>query len=124
VAEITADQVRDLLTGTHEYLAAGQAAAKARESLGRLFLATARQAKVGLRELSAVSGLHHSTIRAMLQHAIGPRLPDGWEQPELPVLAGLGPNPAPELRRNRPTRTVEPPSSAPIAVTAAAGMTL
>ncbi|MDR2974999.1 MAG: hypothetical protein LBV00_09895 [Propionibacteriaceae bacterium] len=90
MAEITADQVHDLLTSTHEFIAAGEAATKARDTLGHLFLDIARQAKVGLRELSAVSGLHHSTIRAMLHRAIGPGLPDGWEQPELPILAELG----------------------------------
>jgi hypothetical protein len=80
VAKITADQVHDLLTGTHAYIGAGQAA-KARDRLGRLD--TARQAKVGLRELSAVSGLQHSTVRAMLQHAIGPGPAGVWEQPML-----------------------------------------
>ena len=90
MAEITAAQVHDLLIGTHEYLTTGETAAHARDDLGHLFLDVARQAKVGLRELSAISGLHHSTIRAMINHAAGPVLPDGWEQPELPIPADLG----------------------------------
>jgi hypothetical protein len=102
VAEITADQVHALLTGTHEYMAAGQAATQARDHLGRLFLDTARRAKVGLRELSAVSGLHHATIRAMLQRAIGPGLPDGWDQPALPIV--VEPAASPILERRHVTR--------------------
>ncbi|MDR3360267.1 MAG: hypothetical protein LBO20_06400, partial [Bifidobacteriaceae bacterium] len=60
-----------------------------------------RQAKVGLSQLSAVTGLHHATIKAMIQRAIGPGLSNAWEQPELPILAELtGPVPT------QPTRTV------------------
>ena len=99
MAEITPKQVHDLLTSTHEFLASAEAATKAREQLGHLFLDVARQAKAGLRDLSAVSGLHHTTIRAMIQRAIGPGLPDGWDQPELPIFADLaGPLP-PEPKR-------------------------
>jgi hypothetical protein len=113
VAEITADQVHDLLTSTHEFIAAGEAATKARDTLGHLFLDIARQAQVGLRELSAVSGLHHSTIRAMLHRAIGPGLPDGWEQPELPILAELGQSGsvAEPTRINRPLPPPPPPAT-------------
>jgi hypothetical protein len=123
VAEITADQVHDLLTGTHEFLASAEAATKARDSLGHLFLDVARQAKVGLRELSAVSGLHHSTIRAMLHRAIGPGLPDGWDQPELPIFADLAAGPAPAEPRR--TGRVQPmPPSAPTATRPAPVMAL
>jgi hypothetical protein len=89
VPEITQEQVRDLLTSTHEFLTSAEAATKASEQLGHLFLDVARKAKEGLRDLSAVSGLHHSTIRAMIQRAIGPGLPDGYEQLELPIYADL-----------------------------------
>jgi hypothetical protein len=112
VAEITAAQVHDLLTGTHEFITAGQAAAKARDSLGHLFLDVARQARVGLRELSAATGLHHSTIRAMIQRATGPGLPDGWEQLELPLLAEIG-QPIPGSKPVNRSQPMPPPSAAP-----------
>lgn len=89
MADITPTQVHDLLTGTHEFIVSTNAASEARDMLGRLFLDVARTAKVGLRDLSAVSGLHHATIRAMIQRAIGPGLPDGFVQPELPIWADL-----------------------------------
>jgi hypothetical protein len=123
VAEITADQVHDLLTSTHEYMAAGRAATRARDRLGHLFLDTARQAKVGLRELSAVSGLHHSTIRAMLQRAIGPGLPDGWDQPALPIMVEPAASPIPEHRHVAQGRPVPLPPP-PIASKSAPGLVL
>jgi hypothetical protein len=108
MAEITPQQVHDLLTGTHEFLASAEAATEARQRLSHLFLDVARQAKAGLRDLSAVTGLHHASIRAMIQRAIGPGLPDGWDQPELPIFADLaGPVP-PEPKRANPPRPVPP----------------
>jgi hypothetical protein len=59
MAEITPAQVHDLPTGTHEFIASNKAASDARDVLGHLFLDVARTAKVGLLDLSAVSGLHH-----------------------------------------------------------------
>jgi hypothetical protein len=83
VAEITPEQVHNLLTGTHEYLASAEAATKARDQLGHTLLNVVRQAKVSIKDLTAVTGLHPSTIRAAIRRAVGPGLPDGWEQPEL-----------------------------------------
>jgi hypothetical protein len=83
VPEITADQVHDLLTATQEFIHTADAATKARDALGHLFLDVVLKAKVGLKDLSAVTGLHHATIRAAIQRAVGPGLPDGWEQPSL-----------------------------------------
>jgi hypothetical protein len=83
MAEISPAQVHDLLTATQEFTHAADAAAQARDHLDRLFLDVARTAKVGLRELAAVTGLHHSAIRAAIRRAIGPSLGDGWEQPSL-----------------------------------------
>lgn len=52
--------------------------------------------------LVVISGLHHATIRAMIQRAIGPYLPDGWDQPEHPIFADLdGPLP-PEVGQQHP----------------------
>ena len=116
MAEITQEQVHDLLTGTHEYLASAEAAAITRDRLGHLFLDVARKAKVGLRDLSAVSGLHHATIRAMIQRAIGPGLPDGMEQPELPIYTDLNTGSAPMLgptRNNRIQPMPSPPAASP-----------
>jgi hypothetical protein len=101
VADITSHQVHDLLIGTHEYIVTSKAAADARDTLGHLFLDVARTAKVGLRDLSAVSGLHHATIRAMIQRAIGTGLPDGFVQPELPIFGELAANPPPPPRQER-----------------------
>jgi hypothetical protein len=121
VAEITPEQVHDLLTSTHEFLASAEAAAKARDQLGHLFLDVARQAKAGLRDLAAVSGLHHATIRAMIQRAIGPGLPAGWDQPELPIFAEItGPLPSEPKRINHvqlKSSSVSP-QPAPVASTA------
>jgi hypothetical protein len=88
------------LTSTAEYLQAGQAATKARDNLGRLFLHVARQAKVGLGELSATTGLHNATVRAMIRHAAGPGLPDGWSQPTLIELQEAN-GPTRPIRRQR-----------------------
>ena len=100
MAEITQAQVHDLLTSTAEYLAAGQAATKARDNLGQVFLNIARQAKVGLKELSATTGLHHATVRAMIHHATGPGLPDGWYHPTLTELLDASP-PMRPIHRSR-----------------------
>lgn len=99
--DITQEQVHDLLVGTHAFLTSAEAATKARDHLGHLFLDVARQAKVGLRDLSAVSGLHHSTVRAMIQRAIGPGTQDGWDQPELPIFMDVAAGPVlpPQPRR-------------------------
>ena len=81
--EITPAQVHDLLTATHDFTQAADATTQARDHLDHLFLDVARTAKVGLRELAAVSGLHHSAISAAIRRATGPGLPDGWDQPSL-----------------------------------------
>jgi hypothetical protein len=83
MAEINQTQIHDLLTATQDFAHAADAAAQARDHLDHLFLDVARTAKVGLRELAAVTGLHHSAIRAAIRRAIGPSLGDGWEQPSL-----------------------------------------
>jgi hypothetical protein len=83
MAEINQTQIHDLLTATQDFTHATDAATQARDHLDHLFLDVARTAKVGLRELATVTGLHHSTIRAAIRRAIGPGLPDGWEQPSL-----------------------------------------
>jgi hypothetical protein len=86
VPEITPTQVHNLLTATQDLKTHTTNAAGARDRLGRLLLDTARQAKTGLKELSAVTGLHHSTIHALMRRAAGPSQ-HGWNQPELPVAA-------------------------------------
>jgi hypothetical protein len=59
-------------------------------------------------DLSAVSGLHHVTIRAMIQRAIGPGLTDGSNQPELPIFTDLaGPLP-PEPKRDNHVQPMPP----------------
>jgi hypothetical protein len=110
VAEITPQQVHDLLTGTHEYLTSAQAATNARDQLGQLFLDVARQAKTGLRDLAAVSGLHANTVRAMIQRAIGPGRPDGWDQPELPIFTDLAQPLPSEPKRARSVHPTPPPA--------------
>ncbi len=111
MAEITPEQVHDLLTSTHDYLTSAEAAAQAKDHLGQLFLDVARQAKAGLRDLSAISGLHHTTIRAMIHKAIGPAPPDGWDQPELPIWADLATGPEPELARTNRFRHTPTPAT-------------
>jgi len=113
MAEISADQVHQLLTGTHEFLTSAEAATKARDALGILFLDVARKAKVGLRDLSAVSGLHHATVRAMIQRAIRPGLPDGFEQPELPIYADLAGAAGDVVAVPKPTSGAQTMSAAP-----------
>ena len=95
-------------------LASAEAAALARDQLGHLFLDVARKAKVGLRDLSAICGLHHATIRAMIQRAIGPGLPDGFVQPELPIYAELAVGAVPVVGQSRGNRVQPtPPIPAP-----------
>jgi len=91
VADITPEQVRDLLVATQDYLAIAEAATHGRDTLGHTFLDVARHAKVGLRDIVAITGLHTSTIRAAIRRAAGPGLSDKWEQPE---LEPSGPGPA------------------------------
>jgi hypothetical protein len=83
MSEITPAQVHDLLTATQEYITTADAANDARTRLDHILLDTARSARIGLKQLSVITGLHHSTIRAGIQRAAGPILPDGWEQIEL-----------------------------------------
>jgi hypothetical protein len=83
MAEINPAQIHDLLTATQDFAHATDAAAQARDHLDHLFLDVARTAQVGLRELAAVTGLHHSAIRAAIRRAVGPGVRDGWEQPSL-----------------------------------------
>ena len=97
-------------------------ATTARDDLGRLFLDVARQTKTGLRELSAVSGLHSATIRAMIRRAVGPALPDGFEQPELPIFTDLATGPT--LPEPRTPSRVQPMPSSPMPRPAGTAITL
>jgi hypothetical protein len=107
MAEISPAQIHDLLTATQDFIHAADAASQARDHLDHTFLDVARTAKVGLRELAAVTGLHHSAIRAAIHRAIGPGLPDGWEQPSLiEFMEAIEP-----MRPLRPGRTDPTPSN-------------
>jgi hypothetical protein len=113
VAEITPQQVHELLTATRAFIETTDRATTARDTLGRTFLDVARQAKVGLKDLTAVTGLHPSTIRAAIRRAAGPGHPDRWEQPEL----GFSRPPRP-IQPAKPTRyepLVTVPAPAPAA---------
>ncbi|MDR1186267.1 MAG: hypothetical protein LBK95_02225 [Bifidobacteriaceae bacterium] len=79
--EITPTQVHNLLVRTHEYMASSKQTGQTRDRLGHLLLDTARQAKTSPRDLSAVTGLHHATIRALISRAAGNGSPDGRTQP-------------------------------------------
>jgi hypothetical protein len=83
MAKITPAQVHHQLTATQDFTRAADAATQARDHIDHLFLNVARTAKVGLRELTAVTGPHHAAIRAAIRRAIGPGARDGWEQPSL-----------------------------------------
>jgi hypothetical protein len=89
VAEIAPEDVRLLWAATSTYEETTRTAAIARENLDRTLLEVARRAKVGLSELSAVTGLHPNTVRAGIQRAAGESAID-FEQPELD-LTGLAP---------------------------------
>lgn len=82
MADINPEQVRALLRAVEASREADQVARAARDNLDLALLQTARGARVGLRELSALTGMHHSTIRAGIQRAAGPTTID-FEQPEL-----------------------------------------
>lgn len=82
MADISPEQVRTLLRAVETSREADQVARAARDNLDLALLQTAREARVGLRELSALTGMHHSTIRAGIQRAAGPSTID-FEQPEL-----------------------------------------
>lgn len=102
MAEITPTQVHDLLTATQDFTHATVAAAQARDHPDHTFLNVARTARVDLRELAAVAGPHHSAIRASIRWAVGPSMPDGWEQQELPIFADLN------ARMDCPAMTARP----------------
>jgi hypothetical protein len=90
VPDITPTQVHNLLTTTRQYLASHNQTGQARDQLGRLLLDTARRAKTSPRDLSAVTGLHANTVRALIARAAGHGAPDGWTQPELAIQAKPG----------------------------------
>jgi hypothetical protein len=82
-------------------------------------LTTAREARVGLRELSALTGLHPNSVRAGIQRAAGP-MTTGFEQPELDfgssedlwVVRAASPGSAREAVQEVPVaRPVRPTSS-------------
>jgi hypothetical protein len=88
MAEITPDQVARLLWAVETANEAKVVADAARDALDHVLLSTACEARVGLRELSALTGLHSNTIRAGIQRAAGPTTID-FEQPELEIGVGL-----------------------------------
>ncbi|MDR1293875.1 MAG: hypothetical protein LBK59_02770 [Bifidobacteriaceae bacterium] len=106
MSELTAAQVHLLLTATDEYVHSAEQAVKARDRLDRALLDTARQARVGLRLLAAVTGLHHAAVRAGIRRAVGPGRPGSWSQPTLT-----------EACASQPVRTQSPPR--PVFVTSA-----
>lgn len=89
MAEISAEQVGRLLRATETAEEAATVARASRDALDEVLLSTAREAKVGLRELAAITGLHRNTIRAGIQRAAGEASID-FDQPELDI-PGLPP---------------------------------
>jgi|SRR5699024_5706828 len=85
--EISAEQVGNLLRHAEAAEEAKAVADQARAALDEALLDTAREARVGVKELSAVTGLHHNSIRAGIQRAAGETTID-FEQPELEIPAG------------------------------------
>lgn len=119
MAEISPEQVGRLLEATRTHEEAAAVAAAAREALDVTLLDVARQAKVGLRELAAVTGLHHSSIRAGIQRAAGGATID-FEQPELDFTSlGAPVEVMPDQSRVR-LSFPRPPSLAPAEPTALA----
>jgi hypothetical protein len=116
VAEISADDVRLLWLATSTYEETTRTAAIARENLDSTLLEVARRSKVGLSELSAVTGLHPNTVRAGIQRAAGESAID-FEQPELD-LTGLTPPDglSDELRALQARRVTGSPMPAAAAV--------
>lgn len=118
MAEISADDVRLLWSATSAYEETTRTAAIARENLDSTLLDVARRSKVGLSDLSAVTGLHPNTVRAGIQRAAGESAID-FEQPELD-LTGLTPPSdglSDELRALQARRIAGNPTSAAAAVT-------
>lgn len=92
MAEVSAEQVRWLLLAAEASRRTRSAAQQARDTLDRVLLDVARKARVGVAELSAITGMHPNAVRAAIQRAAGPTSID-FEQPEL-NLAALGVSPA------------------------------
>jgi hypothetical protein len=88
VAEVTPDQVARLLRAVETANETQAVVDAARDALDHALLSTAREARVGLRELSALTGLHANTVRAGIQRAAGPTMID-FEQPELDFDLGM-----------------------------------
>ena len=82
MADISTEQVGVLLRAAEHAEHAKKAADAAREALDQALLTVAREARVGFKELAAVTGLHTNTIRAGIQRAAGESSID-FEQLEL-----------------------------------------
>lgn len=108
MAEISAEQVGRLLRATETAEEAATVARASRDALDEVLLRTAREAKVGLRELAAITGLHPNTIRAGIQRAVGEASID-FDQPELDI-PGLPPAAPSGLHA---ASFPQPPSAAP-----------
>jgi len=88
-ATIPAERFDQLWTATSDYLAAAEKANAARDRLGHVFVDVIVDTGISLHELSIVTGLHRNTVRSMVRRVGSAGLPDGWDQPELPIDAAL-----------------------------------
>ncbi|BDZ44025.1 hypothetical protein GCM10025865_33670 (plasmid) [Paraoerskovia sediminicola] len=87
MAEVTAEHVGLLLRAQADLEEKSNVAAQSRDDRDQTFLDVARDARVGLRELAAITGLHPNTVRAAIQRAAGDAEID-FEQPELDLAFG------------------------------------
>ena len=86
MAELSPENVTRLLEQVRRHREAQALADAERGVLDVALLDVAKQSRVGLRELAAVTGMHPNTIRASIQRAAGPATID-FEQPELDLMA-------------------------------------
>lgn len=82
MAELTGSQVQRLLDSIAQFEQQVATATQARIVMDKVILDTAREAKLTLPELTALTGLHHSQIRASIRRAAGPGSTK-YEQAEL-----------------------------------------
>lgn len=82
MAELTGSQVQRLLDSIAEFQQQVATATQARTVRDELILGITREAKLTLPQVTALTGLHHSQIRASIRRAAGPGTTN-WDQPEL-----------------------------------------
>jgi len=85
--DLSTEQFQAIVVASADFSDAGERYVAARDSLAGVLYDTVVANRTGLGTLSAITGMHHNTVAALVRRAAGGdgKLPDGWEQYELPL---------------------------------------